>query len=176
MILDFLLGYLIGSILGGTLFKYISRTDLAQVGSGNIGARNAHRAGGLPAFLFVYLFDAAKTVLALQITDTFYPVALAVLIGHLFPLFHPRRGGKGYAVFSGIVFAITPWAYLAGLGILGLSYLVTKDSVKAGLIPVVLLPLLPVFLDAGSVNILCTVAVSLLVLWAHDALHKPTIT
>jgi glycerol-3-phosphate acyltransferase PlsY len=175
VILDLLLGYLIGSSLGGTLFKYISRTDLAQVGSRNIGARNAHRAGGFPAFLCVYLFDAAKTVFAMQITDTFYPVALAVLIGHMFPLFHPRRGGKGYAVFSGIVFAITPWAYLAGLGILGLSYLVTKDSVKAGLIPVVLLPLLPIFLDAGSVNILCTVAVSQLVLRAHDALQKPAI-
>ncbi|MCY1691088.1 glycerol-3-phosphate acyltransferase [Exiguobacterium sp. SL14] len=130
---------------------------------------------GSQAFLFVYLFDVAKTVLALHLTDAFYPVALAVLIGHLFPLFHPRRGGKGYA-FSGIVFAITPWAYLGGLGILGLSYLVTKDSVKAGLIPVILLPLLPVSFNAGPINILCTVAVSLLVLWAHDALHKPVIT
>lgn len=69
MILDLLLGYLIGSILGGTLFKYISRTDLAQVGSGNIGARNAHRAGGLPAFYsFICLMPRRQSLRCRSLT------------------------------------------------------------------------------------------------------------
>lgn len=161
-----LFAYLTGSILGGTLYKKWSRRDLASSGSGNVGARNALRTGGMPAFLFVYGVDLLKVLLVLHVVpaEWFWPAALCLTLGHLYPAFHIRHGGKGYAVFSGVVLAVSPLYYIAGLTLLGLSYLVLRDSVRAGMVPVLCLP----FLATGScLDIAAALGISGLVLYAH---------
>ncbi len=162
-----MIAYLGGSILGGTIYKKWSRRDLATSGSGNVGARNALRTGGIPAFLFVYGIDLAKTLLILSIVpaEWFWQAALCLTLGHLYPLFHLRHGGKGYAVFSGIVLAVSPLYYIAGLVLLGLSYLVLRDSVRAGMVPVLCLPLLAT--GSGMLSIASATGIAALVLYAH---------
>lgn len=141
--LTVILGYFIGSILGGKIYGFFIKRDLAEEGSGNTGARNAMRIGGKKAFLLVYGIDILKTVLVLAWSgEFFWWAALFLTIGHLYPFYSPRKGGKGYAVFSGIVLA-SGWYWFAG-GIASLRVLskVLGNSTKAGMVMLVLLPVL----------------------------------
>lgn len=137
-----ILGYVVGSILGGRLYGRWSGQDLATSGSGNTGARNALRISGKQAFLFVYGFDVLKTVLVLSISGPyFFETGLALTLGHIYPLWHFRSGGKGYAVFSGIILAYNPLWFVAGLLLLVVLIKVTRNSRETGLVMLMLLPL-----------------------------------
>lgn len=135
-------GYLVGSLLGGRLYGVLSGHDLATSGSNNTGARNAHRIGGVKAFLIVYGFDVLKTILVLQVSEPyFWQTALALTLGHIYPFWRIRAGGKGYAVFSGIIWAYDPWWFIGGLLTLLLLIKMMGNSRETGLIMLVLLPL-----------------------------------
>ncbi|TCI36468.1 MULTISPECIES: glycerol-3-phosphate acyltransferase [unclassified Exiguobacterium] len=135
-------GYLVGSMLGGRLYGMVSGQDLASSGSGNVGARNALRSGGIWAFLLVYGFDVLKTVLVLSLSGSFFfETALALTLGHIYPIWHIRTGGKGYAVFSGIILAYNPIWFVGGLLLLLLLIKITRNSRETGLVMLFLLPL-----------------------------------
>ena len=136
------IGYLVGSLLGGRLYGVLSGHDLATTGSKNTGARNAHRIGGVKAFLIVYGFDVLKTILVLQMSGLyFWETAFALTLGHIYPFWRIRAGGKGYAVFSGIIWAYDPWWFIGGLAILLLLIKLTGNSRETGLVMLILLPL-----------------------------------
>jgi len=113
--------YLIGSISFGILVsKAFGLPDPRTVGSGNPGATNVLRSGKkLPAILTL-LGDAIKgwlpVWLALQSNMLMWVVAsvgLAVFFGHLFPIFHRFKGGKGVATALGVMLAVSPILALA---------------------------------------------------------------
>ena len=113
--------YLIGSISFGIIFsKLFSLPDPRTVGSGNIGATNIARSGKkLPAILTL-LGDALKgwlpVWLALQSNMLMWVVAsigLAVFFGHLYPIYHKFKGGKGVATALGVMLAVSAWLGLA---------------------------------------------------------------
>jgi len=113
--------YLIGSISFGILVsKAFGLPDPRTVGSGNPGATNVLRSGKkLPAILTL-LGDAIKgwlpVWLALQSNMLMWVVAsvgLAVFFGHLFPIFHRFKGGKGVATALGVMLAVSPMLALA---------------------------------------------------------------
>lgn len=137
-----IIGYLVGSLLGGRLYGVLSGHDLATTGSKNTGARNAHRIGGVKAFLIVYGFDVLKTILVLQMSGLyFWETAFALTLGHIYPFWRIRAGGKGYAVFFGIIWAYDPWWFIGGLAILLLLIKLTENSRETGLVMLTLLPL-----------------------------------
>ncbi len=137
-----IIGYLVGSLLGGRLYGVLSGRDLATTGSKNTGARNAHRIGGVKAFLIVYGFDVLKTILVLQMSGLyFWETAFALTLGHIYPFWRIHAGGKGYAVFSGIIWAYEPWWFIGGLVILLLLIKLTGNSRETGLVMLTLLPL-----------------------------------
>ncbi|MFK3987709.1 glycerol-3-phosphate acyltransferase [Exiguobacterium mexicanum] len=148
-----ILGYVVGSILGGRVYGRWNGQDLATSGSGNTGARNALRIGGKRAFLFVYGFDVLKTVLVLSISGPyFFETGLALTLGHIYPMWHIRTGGKGYAVFSGIILAYSPLWFLAGLAMLLILIKLTRNSRETGLVMLMLLPL-AAWGDATNVSV-----------------------
>jgi glycerol-3-phosphate acyltransferase PlsY len=115
--------YLLGAIPFGLLLtKYAGLGDIRQIGSGNIGATNVLRTGrkGLAAATLV--LDAAKGWLAVFLSTALLlpPVfndqsgmvmalaALAVVIGHMFPVYLRFKGGKGVATALGAILAIQP--------------------------------------------------------------------
>ena len=108
--------YLLGSISFGLI---ISRTlnlgDLRSIGSGNTGATNVLRTGNKKAAFFTLLLDAGKGALvvyiAISISFSVF-TALAVFIGHLFPVWQKFKGGKGVATLFGIALVIS---FLVGL-------------------------------------------------------------
>ncbi|WP_020406112.1 glycerol-3-phosphate 1-O-acyltransferase PlsY [Hahella ganghwensis] len=102
-------GYLLGSVMGAFWVCRIFRLpDPTNSGSGNPGATNIYRLGGwLPAALTL-LWDAAKGAIAIFITIwlSLSPyeqgvVAVAAIMGHMLPVFHHFKGGKGVATVLG---------------------------------------------------------------------------
>lgn len=110
--------YLVGSIATGVLIvRLLQGLDVRAVGSGNIGATNVLRAAGKRAALLVLLGDFAKG--ALPVLAALWlgaspavatAVAIAAVLGHLFPLFFGWRGGKGVATAAGALAVLLPLA------------------------------------------------------------------
>jgi len=132
------LGYLSGSVpYGLVLPKLLLGVDVRTIGSGNIGATNAARAGGKAMGVAVFLLDVAKAVVPLLVaravlgegaTLWVMATAVAAFAGHLFPVWLGFKGGKGVATAFGIFVVFSPWAALGGLGAYLLLYAVTRVS------------------------------------------------
>ncbi|MFY9554252.1 MAG: glycerol-3-phosphate 1-O-acyltransferase PlsY [Blastocatellia bacterium] len=125
-ILFVVIAYLLGSIpFGYLLVKYVftSGEDVRSVGSGGTGATNVTRRAGVKAGLLTYAFDVAKGAAAVMLMriaagdDYFWigAVAIAAIVGHIFPIFLGFRGGKGVATGVGVFLAIAPLAVLSTL-------------------------------------------------------------
>ncbi len=119
--------YLIGSLSFAVLVSLAFRLpDPHSYGSGNPGATNVLRTGKKLAALLTLLGDAGKGWLALWLAQRYAAefdlpatalagVALAVFLGHLFPIFFRFQGGKGVSTAAGILLAINGWLGLATL-------------------------------------------------------------
>ena len=127
LIVFVIIAYLLGSIpFGYLLVKYIftEGEDVRRIGSGGTGATNVTRRAGRLAGLLTYIFDVAKGAAAVflmkQVTDDYLWVgaaAIAVVVGHIFPVFLRFRGGKGVAAGMGAYLLIAPYAVLAALAL-----------------------------------------------------------
>jgi glycerol-3-phosphate acyltransferase PlsY len=117
-VLAIVVAYLIGSLSFAVIVSRAMRLpDPHSYGSGNPGATNVLRTGRKSAALLTLLGDAAKGWLAVWLARRFGAplgvgeagvalAALAVFLGHLFPVFFGFRGGKGVATAAGILFAL----------------------------------------------------------------------
>jgi acyl phosphate:glycerol-3-phosphate acyltransferase len=109
----FVIGYLLGSIPFGLLLTRLAGTqDLRSIGSGNIGATNVLRTGRKGLAAATLLLDMLKGTAAVLIARHFGgpPAAmlagLGAFLGHLFPVWLKFRGGKGVAVYIGILLGL----------------------------------------------------------------------
>ncbi|NMM36687.1 MAG: glycerol-3-phosphate 1-O-acyltransferase PlsY [Glaciimonas sp.] len=126
-ILFVIAAYLIGSIsFAVVVSKLLGLNDPRSYGSGNPGATNVLRSGNKSAALLTLLGDGAKGWLAVWLTIRFGPqygvgesgvalVALAVFLGHLWPVFFRFVGGKGVATALGVLLGLSGWLGLATL-------------------------------------------------------------
>jgi glycerol-3-phosphate acyltransferase PlsY len=119
-----LVGYLCGSVPFGLLLgRWLRGVDVRTVGSGNIGATNVARAGGLKLGALVLLLDALKAALPTWAVLWLFPgdvtlhvgVSAAAFVGHVFPAWLRFKGGKGVACAVGALVVLVPWAAFAGL-------------------------------------------------------------
>ena len=105
--------YLLGSIpFGFILTKFFLKKDLRDIGSGNIGATNVLRTGNRFLGALTLILDIFKAYIAVTITykyynDYIYLSALLCFLGHIFPVWLKFKGGKGVAVYLGILFALS---------------------------------------------------------------------
>jgi glycerol-3-phosphate acyltransferase PlsY len=107
------LGYLLGSIpFGLVLTKLAGTQDLRSIGSGNIGATNVLRTGRKGLAAATLICDALKGTAAVIIAGYFggpnaaMLAALGAFLGHLFPVWLNFRGGKGVAVYIGVLIGL----------------------------------------------------------------------
>src|SRR6266567_3982799 len=114
-----LLGYLLGSIPFGLLLtRAAGLGDIRKVGSGNIGATNVLRTGRKGLAAATLLLDMLKGTAAVLIANYFggfnaaMLAALGAFLGHLFPVWLKFRGGKGVAVYIGVLIGMFPPAAL----------------------------------------------------------------
>jgi len=117
-----MLSYLLGSISGSLLLGRFRGVDIRQQGSGNAGGTNAFRTQGFRFALGVVLIDIGKgalaAYLALRFSSSAYlymlpsAAVLCAVIGHVWPIFHGFRGGKGAATLVGGLLLLWPAAVL----------------------------------------------------------------
>jgi glycerol-3-phosphate acyltransferase PlsY len=111
--LAFFIGYLFGSIPFGLILTRLAGTpDLRSIGSGNIGATNVLRTGRKGLAAATLLLDALKGTAAVIIAGSLSGpnaamlAALGAFLGHLFPVWLKFRGGKGVAVYIGVLIGL----------------------------------------------------------------------
>jgi len=109
----FVLGYLLGSIPFGLILTKLAGTqDLRSIGSGNIGATNVLRTGHKGLAAATLICDMLKGTVAVVIAGYFggpnaaMLAALGAFLGHLFPVWLKFKGGKGVAVYIGVLIGL----------------------------------------------------------------------
>lgn len=117
-----LIAYLLGSISGSLLLGKLRGVDIRTIGSGNAGGSNALRTQGLKFGLGTVLVDIGKGALATWLALRFLPAGLApawlygcvlaAVAGHVWPVFHGFRGGKGAATVVGGLSVVWPQVLL----------------------------------------------------------------
>ena len=168
--------YLIGSISFGIIFsKFFGLPDPRTVGSGNIGATNIARSGKkLPAILTL-LGDAFKgwlpVWLALQTDMLMWVVAcvgLAVFFGHLYPIYHKFKGGKGVATALGVMLAVLPMLALACLITWVIVFAISRISSLSAIVAAVLSPFFAAwFLLPYKDYVLMVLVMAIMLVWRH---------
>ena len=164
-------GYLVGSIPFGLILTRIGGLgDIRAIGSGNIGATNVLRTGNKKLAALTLLLDAGKgafvTVLAFRLygPDITYFASIAVVIGHIFPVWLLFRGGKGMATTFGVLLG-TAWpAGLAALATWLAVAAIFRYSSLAALVAMALAPVYAWFLvdpQAGGLMVILAVLVYL---------------
>jgi len=171
--------YLIGSVSFAVVTsRLFGLPDPHSYGSGNPGATNVLRSGNKAAAALTLVGDGAKGWLAVFLAQTLGPsfggadwmvpaVALAVFIGHLFPVFHGFAGGKGVATAAGVIFALH-WPLGLALGVLWMVMaLGFKISSLAALTTAALMPLGAFYVFGNAPTAWAMVPIALLLFWRH---------
>ena len=189
--------YLLGSVSFAVLTsKAFGLADPRTYGSGNPGATNVLRSGKKVAAALTLLGDAAKGWLAVILAIQFAPkvgnflssyelekltphdeqwtvlvamVALAVFLGHLFPVFLRFKGGKGVATALGVLLALNVWLGLATLATWLLTALVFRYSSLSALVAAVGAPIYALLLGLPHEWALASFIMSLLLVWRHTS-------
>lgn len=188
-LLVIILAYLIGSVpFGYLIVRLTGGGDVRQTGSGGTGATNVSRRAGKAAGILTLILDFLKGALGIllvarlldgrmtyQAADYVITAAsVAIIVGHIFPVWLGFRGGKGVATGAGIVFTIVPLVALVAVVIFVVVVALTRYVSLASITAVVTLPLLvwlehrlyqPV-LGVQSV-LITTVLAALLIIFAH---------
>ena len=172
--------YLLGSISFSVIMsRLFALPDPRTYGSHNPGATNVLRSGNKWAAILTLLGDAAKGWLAVWVAQHFEPqdgnsllvaaVALAVFLGHLFPVFLRFKGGKGVATALGVLLALNAWLGLAVLATWILVALVFRLSSLAALLAALAAPIYAMELALPSEYVLTLVGISLLLILRHKS-------
>lgn len=157
----FLISYLLGSVSFAILVSRLrGLSDPRSYGSGNPGATNMLRTGDRRAAALTLLGDAAKGWLAIMVfhsvllpgavtleeaNDWLAVAAIAVFLGHLFPVFFQFKGGKGVATALGVLLGLSPLLGLASLAVWLVVFGLTRISSLSALSAALAAPLLPLF-------------------------------
>ncbi|MDX8400253.1 MAG: glycerol-3-phosphate 1-O-acyltransferase PlsY [Gallionellaceae bacterium] len=173
------LAYLLGSVSFAVLMsKVYGLADPRTYGSGNPGATNVLRSGKKAAAVLTLLGDSAKGWLAVFLAMHFVVedmqlvvalVALAVFLGHLFPVFLKFKGGKGVATALGVLLALNVWMGLGALAVWLLMAVVFRYSSLSALLSAISVPVYAVLLGLPHEWLWASAFMSLLLIWRHKS-------
>ena len=180
-----LIAYLIGSLSFAVIVsRAFGLPDPHTYGSGNPGATNVLRSGNKLAAVLTLIGDGAKGWLAVFLARAFAwrfgvddagiaAVALAVFVGHLWPVFFRFQGGKGVATAAGILFALD---WRIGLGTLATWIIIAfffRYSSLAALVAAVFAPFFTALVLGFDVYAAAVLAIGCLLVWRHaDNIRK----
>lgn len=177
------IAYLIGSIsFAVVVSKCMRLPDPHTYGSGNPGATNVLRTGNKLAAALTFMGDALKGYFAVMLariilgdqslTSTLSSwvlcgVVLAVFLGHLFPIFHGFKGGKGVATACGILFGVNVILGIATLSTWIIVAVFLRYSSLAALAAAIFGPIYFVFLFGFQPMGISLLVICLLLIWRH---------
>ena len=145
--------YLIGSIPFGFIFtKIFLKKDIRKVGSGNIGATNALRTGNKAIGYATLFFDILKGIVPVlyvkfYYTELLYITSLCAFLGHIFPVWLNFKGGKGVAVYVGILFSINFYLGLVFIIMWFVTFILSKFSSLSSLVASIAVPVYLIILN-----------------------------
>jgi len=173
--------YLIGSLSFAVIVsRALGLPDPHSYGSGNPGATNVLRSGSKKAAILTLLGDTLKGVVAVLLAKMVAApfgvgetgvalVAIAVFLGHLFPLFFGFRGGKGVATAAGVLWALD-WRVGLGLTLIwAVVFALSRVSSLAALIGSAMAPVLAYIFLGTSPAFYAALAMAALLFWRHKA-------
>ena len=174
--------YLLGSIpFGYLIVRGKSGDDVRQTGSGGTGATNVSRRAGKGAGVLTLVLDALKGAAAVLIAQNFggsdwitAGAAIAVIVGHIFPVWLGFRGGKGVATGAGVFLVLAPIALLCGGFVFVAIVFFTRYVSLGSMMAAALIPVF-VWLRGSFVQpaadlrplLIATVVGALLIIFAH---------
>jgi glycerol-3-phosphate acyltransferase PlsY len=166
-------GYLLGSVSFAVVVSRLLRLpDPRSYGSKNPGATNVLRTGNRIAAVLTLAGDALKGFVAVMLALLYLPdaapyVGIAAFLGHVFPLYHRFRGGKGVATAAGVLFGFDPWLGLATIAtfvvIAAFFRYVSLASMVASLFAV----FFSWFIKLGDATTLAVAVMAALLIWRH---------
>lgn len=176
-ILSAAIGYFLGNIQTGLLVGRLrGNVDLRKHGSGSSGATNALRVLGGKSALWTFLGDVLKGVIAVLLgrliggSNGGYIAGVAVIVGHIWPMFFSFRGGKGVATAIGVITTLMPLQALlmaiAGVIVLLLCKMVSLASIIGALVFLVA-GVIAAVTDFNLVQLLFVLITTALVIFAH---------
>ncbi|MCC6198285.1 MAG: glycerol-3-phosphate 1-O-acyltransferase PlsY [Burkholderiales bacterium] len=173
--------YLIGSVsFAVVVSRAFGLPDPHDYGSGNPGATNVLRTGNKAAALLTLAGDGVKGWLGVFLAQLFAArlgavdwtvpaAAIAVFVGHLWPVFHRFRGGKGVATTAGIVLALHWPLGLVLFVVWAIMAFGFKISSLAALTAALILPLGAFWFLGNTLSAWAMLVVALLLFWRHRA-------
>ena len=177
-VIDFALGYLLGSIPFGLLLtKYAGLGDVRKIGSGNIGATNVLRTGNKALAAATLLCDMLKGTAAVLLAARFgnetatgigaVLAGVGAIVGHMYPVWLGFKGGKGVATFLGVLLGIA-WQAAVGAALVWIAVAVaSRYSSLAALIATAASPVILYFLGYPPVAAFFLI-LAILVWWKHS--------
>ena len=174
-----LIAYLIGSVSFAVVVSRAMRLpDPRSYGSKNPGATNVLRTGKKLAAGLTLLGDAAKGWLAVFLVDYYFattvppvykmaPVAIAVLIGHMYPVFHRFQGGKGVATALGVLLALNVWLAAGAASTWLIIAVFFRISSLAALVAALFAPVFCYLLYGIHPYTLAVGVIAVLLFWRH---------
>ena len=179
-----IVAYLIGSISFAVVMSHaFGLSDPRTYGSKNPGATNMLRSGNKKAAIATLIGDAAKGWFAVWLAERYADqfgvddlgialVALAVFLGHLYPIFFRFVGGKGVATAAGVIIGFNPWLGLASLLTWVIVAYAFRYSSLASMVTAIFAPTFFLFGNhvawtAPSTQVLALALMALLLIWRH---------
>ena len=170
-----LLAYLVGGISPGYLLvRVLLDTDLRTVGSGSLGATNVGRVLGKKGFYFTLVADILKGALMVWLArwlelppGVVGAVAVVVIAGHIWPLWLHFHGGKGIATGFGAFVTLDYKIALIGVGVLLVTYMMTRRFLPSWVFTLVVLPPLAYTLDYPMTVVTPLILAAAIILFAH---------
>lgn len=176
-----LLAYLLGSVSFAVISSWVFKLpDPRTYGSKNPGATNVLRSGKKVAAVLTLLGDAGKGWLAVVLAQYYAPfwglgnegiavIALAVFMGHVFPVFLRFQGGKGVATAVGVLLGLNPWIGLMAIATWLLVAMIWRISSLSALVAAMLSPLYAVSILGFEASTLAVFLMSLVLIWRHQS-------
>ena len=166
--------YLLGCIQTGVIISGAQHVDIRAHGSKSTGTTNVFRVLGAKASLVTFVGDVLKGVLACLLGlwllgNTGASLAgIAVVLGHMYPVFYKFKGGKGVATSLGTSLVLNPLLGLILLAVSAVGIAITHVVSIFSIVSLVAFGLINPFLCKGDVaEIIYSIVLALLVVWAH---------
>lgn len=171
--------YFIGAIPMAYIYCKIRGKDITKEGSGNVGATNAARLFGKPAFFTIFFLDAFKGFISVFLLSglvsgialSFDTVKLYIffitIVGHVWSIFIHFKGGKGVAASVGGLLALMPAACFMVMGAFALIFAFTRIVSVSSMLAALLLPFSVWALHYSSLYMAFSVVLAFFILFTH---------
>lgn len=181
MMVFILLAYLLGSIPFAVVTSWIfGLPDPRTFGSKNPGATNILRSGNKVAAILTFLGDAGKGWIAVALAQHFAPiwgldsdsvtvVALAVFLGHLWPVFLHFKGGRGVSTAVGVMIGLNPWTGLLVVVTWIVVAAIWRISSLSALAAALIAPVYAWMFLGFEASTLVIFIMSVLIFWRHKS-------